>query len=353
MENVVIMEKLIFATKNLGKVKEMRAILSGLPINIVSDEDVVSFTLSKLEGVKGEKRRAWFETALVLIAPDKRSWVFHGKVDGIISEVPRGVYRPKLPYDVIFIPEGHTKTFAEMTDVEKNSISHRGRAFAELRRFIATISVSAETEIGENMTIPTKKLKSGFEMPVFGIGTWQMGGRFERNRDNDDAVDIAAIRTAIALGVTHVDTAESYAAGYAERIVGEALHGYDRSKLFVVSKVSKWNLHYDDVIKSARASLEHDIMLIAWRPVQKGILTQRGISVLDEMCDKYGRTPAQIAINRLISQSGIVTLAKTTTLEHLRENLGAIGWNMSEDDIERLRREFPNQQDISDAVPLA
>jgi len=57
------------------------------------------------------------------------------------------------------------------------------------------------------MTIPTKKLKSGFEMPVFGIGTGQMGGRFERNPKNDDAADIHAIRTAIEIGVTHIDTA--------------------------------------------------------------------------------------------------------------------------------------------------
>jgi len=288
------------------------------------------------------------------------------------------------------------------------------------------------------MMIPTKKLKSGFKMPVFGIGTWQMGGRFERNPDNDDMADIQAIRAALDLGVTHIDTAESYAAGYAERIVGEALHGYDRSKLFLVSKVSKWNLRYDDVIKSARESLGrlktdyldlylihqpnpeipiketmraldalvesgqirnigvsnftvkrieeaqaytknkivanqvhynlifreperqglveycqiHDIMFIAWRPVQKGILTKRGIPILDEMSRKYSKTPAQVAINWLISQKGIVTLAKTTSVVHMKENLGAVGWTMDPVDIKRLRNEFPNQQGISDTVPL-
>lgn len=44
------------------------------------------------------------------------------------------------------------------------------------------------------MTIPTKKLKSGFEIPVFGIGTWGMGGRFEHDHNNDDSADIRAIQ---------------------------------------------------------------------------------------------------------------------------------------------------------------
>ena len=37
-------------------------------------------------------------------------------------------------------------------------------------------------------TIPTKKLKNGFEIPVFGLGTWQMGGRMERDINNDDNI---------------------------------------------------------------------------------------------------------------------------------------------------------------------
>ncbi len=40
------------------------------------------------------------------------------------------------------------------------------------------------------LKIPTKKLKSGFEIPVFGIGTWSMGGRFEYDHVNDDRADM-------------------------------------------------------------------------------------------------------------------------------------------------------------------
>jgi diketogulonate reductase-like aldo/keto reductase len=92
-------------------------------------------------------------------------------------------------------------------------------------------------------------------------------------------------------------------------------------------------------------------MFIAWRPVQKGALTDHGTPLLDEMGAKYNKTPAQIAINWLICQLNVVTLSKMTRRQHLNENLGALGWQMAEEDIERLRREFPDQKDVSDAVP--
>src|SRR5207253_1559656 len=68
--------------------------------------------------------------------------------------------------------------------------------------------------------------------------------------------DIAAIKEAIELGVTHFDTAEMYADGYSETLLGMAIKDYDRSKLFLVSKVYPTHLAYDDVLKSAKASLQ-------------------------------------------------------------------------------------------------
>ena len=132
----------------------------------------------------------------------------------------------------------------------------------------------------------------------------------------------------------------------------------EEAQSYTKNKIVANQVHYNLIFREPERKdlLEYcrtnDIMFIAWRPVQKGILTKRGTSILDEMCDKYGKTPAQIAINWLISQPGIVTLAKTTSVEHLKENLGAVGWTMDQTDIERLRTEFPNQQDISDIVPL-
>ena len=86
------------------------------------------------------------------------------------------------------------------------------------------------------MDIPIKKLKSGFAMPEFGIGTWRMGGQAMPDPKNDDEKDITAIKTAIDQGVTHIDTAEAYANGYSEKLVGQAINGYDRSKFLIASK---------------------------------------------------------------------------------------------------------------------
>ena len=106
------------------------------------------------------------------------------------------------------------------------------------------------------MTIPIKQLKNGYEMPVFGFGTWQIGGDTRRNPVNDDLGQTAALVRAIEAGVTHIDTAERYAAGHAEEIVAEAIKNFDRTKLFIVSKVWPDHLKYKDVLKSAMASLK-------------------------------------------------------------------------------------------------
>ena len=54
-----------------------------------------------------------------------------------------------------------------------------------------------------------------------------------------------------------------------------------------------------------------------------------------------------------MSQQNVVTLAKTSTQEHLQENLGAVGWQIDGHDLERLRKEFPNQEMVSSTIPLA
>ena len=105
------------------------------------------------------------------------------------------------------------------------------------------------------MNIPTKKLNNGFEIPVLGFGTWFMGGSFEKEYNYDESGDIEAIKKTISLGGTRFDTAEMYANGYSEEILGKALKDYDRTKLFITSKVSPVNLGYNSVISSCKASL--------------------------------------------------------------------------------------------------
>ncbi len=88
-----------------------------------------------LEAMDGETRRgARFRTVIALIL-DNKSYLFEGQVDGEITTEQRG--DTGFGYDPIFRPLQSEKSFAEMTAVEKNVISHRGRATQELQSFLA------------------------------------------------------------------------------------------------------------------------------------------------------------------------------------------------------------------------
>ena len=87
--------------------------------------------------------------------------------------------------------------------------------------------------------------------------------------------------------------------------------------------------------------------VVAWRPTQKGLFGCDDISILNKMSQKYGKTPIQIAINWLISQKNVVTIPKSRNIEHLKENLGALGWKMEKNDIDILQNEFPGTVAVS------
>lgn len=284
--------------------------------------------------------------------------------------------------------------------------------------------------------IPVKMLENGFSMPVYGLGLWGIGGRYERDV-TEDTESIEAIRYALSQGVSHIDTAEAYGDGHAEELLGRAIEDIDRGSLVISTKVASTHQGYDGTKNALYKSLErmrldyvdlflihrlaepgisnedtmraidelcdeglvknigvcnltpkrlekvqsftkhkivynqvhynvqyreaevyglpqhalsHDYLLGAWRPVQKGSLPDS--ELLDSLADKYGKSHAQIAINWLVSQKNIVTLSKTSTPSHLLENLGALDFTMEENDIEKIRREFPDQKTVSDAVPL-
>lgn len=72
-------------------------------------------------------RSAYFVCVLALAWPDGHTETFEGRVNGMVTFPPRG--DKGFGYDPIFIPEGHTLTFAEMEPEEKRAISHRKRAF--------------------------------------------------------------------------------------------------------------------------------------------------------------------------------------------------------------------------------
>jgi aryl-alcohol dehydrogenase-like predicted oxidoreductase len=78
-------------------------------------------------------------------------------------------------------------------------------------------------------------LPTGEAVPALGQGTWTMG-----ERAGERAAEIASLRLGIELGLTLIDTAEMYAEGGAEEVVGEAVQGL-RDRAFLVSKVYPHN----------------------------------------------------------------------------------------------------------------
>lgn len=95
----------------------------------------------KTIGIKGilrllegeSNRRACFLTAAALIIPPLEM-VFYGKTCGRITTEPRG--RGGFGFDPIFLPDGSSKTYAEMSTEEKNTVSHRARAFKKLISYL-------------------------------------------------------------------------------------------------------------------------------------------------------------------------------------------------------------------------
>ena len=84
--------------------------------------------------IKKKNNKAFFVTAICLTLKDNHHIVFLGKINGTVSLEPKGTNG--FGYDPIFVPENHTKTFAEMSLEEKNIISHRKIAITKLKSFL-------------------------------------------------------------------------------------------------------------------------------------------------------------------------------------------------------------------------
>lgn len=90
-----------------------------------------------------ENRKARFRTVIALIF-NKKEYLFEGIVSGKIIESKRGV--EGFGYDPVFIPDGKKLTFAEMDLKEKNTVSHRARAFEKLKVFLNQYQLSNNKE---------------------------------------------------------------------------------------------------------------------------------------------------------------------------------------------------------------
>ncbi|HXS83041.1 MAG TPA: RdgB/HAM1 family non-canonical purine NTP pyrophosphatase [Methylomirabilota bacterium] len=97
--------------------------------------DNVAKLLRELAGVPEERRTARFRTVCYAAWPDGTEMSADGVLAGTIIEAPRGTNG--FGYDPVFLPKGETRTYAELSDEEKNAISHRARAVRVLRSLIA------------------------------------------------------------------------------------------------------------------------------------------------------------------------------------------------------------------------
>jgi diketogulonate reductase-like aldo/keto reductase len=113
--------------------------------------------------------------------------------------------------------------------------------------------------------VPTVDLPCGLHVPALGQGTWHMAEDPALRR-----AEIAALQHGIEVGLTVVDTAEMYADGASERLVGEAIAGR-RDQVFLVSKVLPWNASRAGTVEACEASLQRlrtdriDLYLLHWR----------------------------------------------------------------------------------------
>jgi len=264
-------------------------------------------------------------------------------------------------------------------------------------------------------------------LPPIGLGTWGLGGKYERD-ESSRAASIEVLKAGLAVGYRLIDTAELYGRGLSEEIVGQAIKGFKRGEVFIISKVWLDHLEYDAVINAAKSSLVRletgyiDLYLIHWSKenqapksvplketvgameylAERGLIKQLGVSnaevatlervqkalkreklaanqieynlydksasrdivpycrrqgikiianrplakgrlawtenkVIKAMSEKYKKTPVQIALNWLICLD-LTPIPKAGSLEHLRENYGALGWKLEPLDVELINQ---------------
>ena len=123
--------------------------------------------------------------------------------------------------------------------------------------FLDIIDVSEDLLINMRSLTATAMLNSGFSIPLVGLGTYQMRG--EECRE--------AVRAALDLGYLHIDTAYIYRN---EDVIGGVLKNYNRSKLFITSKIPPTHQGFEKALEAASHSMSQlgvdylDLLLIHW-----------------------------------------------------------------------------------------
>jgi diketogulonate reductase-like aldo/keto reductase len=120
------------------------------------------------------------------------------------------------------------------------------------------------------------------------------------------------------------------------RELEEAQHAVTREKI-VVDQVHYSLLHKREVEEELLPYCKaNNIVIQAYTPLERGAVVRHPI--VQRVAEKYGKTPVQVALNYLISQDNVVPIPKAERVEHVKEIIGSMGWRMSDEDLNELRR---------------
>ncbi len=100
-----------------------------------TDAEWIEFFLERMRHEKN--KRARFVCSIALIGEDGKLHMFEGDCDGVITDTLEAGYLPGLPISACFKPDGFDQVYSAMTVEQKNTVSHRGRALAKTREFLA------------------------------------------------------------------------------------------------------------------------------------------------------------------------------------------------------------------------
>ena len=143
--------KILFATGNEGKMREIRSILAdtGAEVRSLKEAGIYSARymgentsydkknanlIARMEGISEEKRTARFTCAIAAVLPDGREFTTQASIEGRIGYRPEG--EGGFGYDPIFYVPEFGKTTAQMTAEEKNRVSHRGKALERMKEVL-------------------------------------------------------------------------------------------------------------------------------------------------------------------------------------------------------------------------
>jgi len=292
--------------------------------------------------------------------------------------------------------------------------------------------------------------RSGIKASAIGLGTWQWGAReWGWGREYGRAEVLSAFQRALELDINFIDTAEIYAGGKSERLIGEAIKGH-REEVVIATKVWPWNLTSGRLIRAADRSARRlgvdvidlyqvhwpnpifpirdtmktmrglvrlgmvrtvgvsnfnltrtkaaqealspldlvsnqvkynlidreiemdllpyaqgsDVTIIAHTPLARSILTgkftvgskpssliqavspkfsSRNLArmnklqqTLSSISTAHSKTPAQTALNWLISKQNVIAIPGTKTAKHVTDSAGAVGWRLTEGECREL-----------------